>query len=78
MAGGNANLYPAGNAFPTLASLMAQFENAAAGDYRLIATSSLRSMPQGVPGVDFGELQQTTSGPTGPAPGTPTGLRVVD
>jgi hypothetical protein len=77
IAGGNPNLYPAGNVFPTVANLMAQFENAAAGDYRLIATSSLRSMPQGVPGVDFGELQQTTSGPTGPAPGSPTGLRVV-
>ena len=77
IAGGNPNLYPAGNVFPTVASLMTQFENAAAGDYRLLAASALRSLSQGVPGVDFGELQQTTSGPAGPAPNTPTGLRVV-
>jgi hypothetical protein len=77
MAGGNPNLYPAGNVFPTVASLMADFENAAAGDYRLIAGSALRSLPEGVPGVDFGELQRTTAGPTGPAPTAPRGLRVV-
>jgi hypothetical protein len=77
MAGGNANSYPAGNVFPTVATLMAQFTNPAADDYRLIAASSLRSMAQGVPGVDFDELQRVTSGPSGPPPSPPTGLRVV-
>ena len=78
LAGGNASYYPAGNVFPTLASLMAQFENPAADDYRLIAGSSLRSMAQGVPGVEFGELQQAMGGPSTPPPSVPTGLRIVN
>jgi hypothetical protein len=77
MAGGNASVYPAGNVFPTVDVLMAQFENAAADNYRLIAGSSLRSLPQGVPGVDFDELQRTMAGQAGTPPAAPTGLRVV-
>jgi hypothetical protein len=78
MAGGNANVYPAGNVFPTVASLMAQFENPAADDYRLLAASSLRSLAQGVPGVDFDELQRAMAGQTGAPPLAPTGLRIID
>jgi hypothetical protein len=78
IAGGNANAYPAGNVFPTVASLMAQFENAAASDYRLIASSSLRLLPQGVPGVEFGELQQAMGGAPAPVPSVPTGLRILN
>jgi hypothetical protein len=78
IAGGNANVYPAGNAFPTVAFLMAQFENPTADDYRLIASSSLRSLAQGVPGVDFEELQRAMAGQTGTPPAAPTGLRVID
>ena len=78
MAGGNANAYPAGNVFPTVAFLMAQFENPTADNYRLIATSSLRSLAQGVPGVDFDELLRAMSGQTGAAPLAPTGLRIIN
>lgn len=78
LAGGNANVYPAGNVFPTVAFLMAQFENPAAGDYRLIATSSLLALAQGVPGVDVDELQRAMAGPAGTPPAAPTGLRVID
>jgi hypothetical protein len=78
MAGGNAALYPAGNVFPTVASLMAQFENPTADNYRLIATSSLRSLAQGVPGVDVDELERAMSGQTGAPPLAPTGLRVIN
>jgi hypothetical protein len=77
MAGGNAGVYPTGNVFPTVAFLMSQFVNASAGDYRLIATSTLRVLAQGVPGVDFDELQRVMSGTTGVPPAAPTGLRVV-
>jgi hypothetical protein len=77
MAGGNAALYPAGNAFPTVASLLAQFENAAADNYRLLAGSSLRSMAQGVPGVDVDELQRVMAGQTGAPPLPPTGVRII-
>jgi hypothetical protein len=78
LAGGNASLYPTGNVFPTIAELMAQFVNAAAGDYRLIPTSTLRALPQGVPGVDVDELQRVMAGQTGGAPSAPTGLRITN
>ncbi len=77
MAGGNASLYPAGNVFPTVASLMAQFQNPAANDYRLISGSFLRSLVQGVTGVDFDEMQRTMAAPA-PSPRVPTGLRIAD
>ncbi len=77
MAGGNASVYPAGNVFPTVASLMAQFENATADNYRLLAASGLRSLAQGVPGADFDELQRAMAGQTGTPPLAPTGLRVT-
>jgi hypothetical protein len=78
MAGGSANVYPAGNVFPTVAFLMAQFENPAADNYRLIATSSLRSLAQGVPGVDVDELQRAMAAPTGTPPLAPTGVRIIN
>jgi hypothetical protein len=77
IAGGNANVYPAGNVFPTVEFLMAQFENPTADNYRLIAGSSLRSLPQGVPGVDVDELQRAMAGQAGAPPMAPTGLRIV-
>jgi hypothetical protein len=77
IAGGNATAYPAGNVFPTVASLMAQFENPTADNYRLIATSSLRSLAQGVPGVDVDELQRAMAGQAGAPPLAPTALRVI-
>jgi hypothetical protein len=77
MAGGNASLYPAGNAFPTVASLMAQFENPAADDYRLVPSSNLRSLIQGVTGADFDEMQRALSAPT-TGPRAPTGLRIAN
>jgi hypothetical protein len=78
IAGGNPALYPAGNVFPTVANLMAQFENPAAGDYRLISTSNLRSLVQGVTGVDFDEMERAMTGPATPSPRAPTGLHVID
>jgi hypothetical protein len=78
MAGGAANVYPAGNVFPTVDSLMAQFENPTADNYRLLATSSLRSLAQGVPGVDVDELQRAMAGQTGAPPAAPTGVRVIN
>jgi hypothetical protein len=77
LAGGSAAAYPAGNAFPTVEFLMTQFENAAADDYRLIAGSTLRALAQGVPGVDFDELQRALAGPAAAPPAAPTGLRVI-
>ena len=78
IAGGNPNIYPAGNVFPTVAHLMAQFENPAAGDYRLISGSNLRSLVQGVTGVDFDEMDRAMTGPSAPGPRTPTGLRILN
>jgi hypothetical protein len=77
IAGGNPNLYPAGNVFPTVANLMAQFENPDAGDYRLIAGSNLRSLVQGVTGVDFDEMERAMTA-SAPAPRTPSGLRIIN
>jgi hypothetical protein len=78
MAGGNASLYPVGNVFPTVDALMAQFENPAANDYRLKGTSNLRSLVQGVTGVDFDEMQRAMAPPLSPGPRAPTGLRIAD
>jgi Right handed beta helix region len=77
IAGGKANLYPAGNVFPTVANLMEQFENPAADDYRLIGSSTLRSLVQGATGVDFDEMQRTMSAPP-PMPRAPTNPRIID
>jgi hypothetical protein len=77
IAGGNANLYPAGNVFPTVTNLMAQFENPSAGDYRLKATSTLRSLVQGVTGVEYDEMTRALSPPS-PTPRAPTGLHIVE
>jgi hypothetical protein len=80
MAGGNANLYPAGNLFPSVSQLMAHFVNAAGGDYRLVPSSSYRG--RGTDGrdlgVDFAELNAALAGvicdPAHPVPPpAPTG-----
>ena len=52
LAGGNASLYPVDNLFPDVATFMAQFQNAAATDFRLIASSSFRGA--GTDGKDIG------------------------
>ena len=78
MAGGNASLYPPGNVFPTVSNLMAQFENALGDDYRLVPNSNLRSLVQGVTGVDFDEMQQSMTAPAAPRPRAPMGVRIVD
>lgn len=75
--GGNANLYPAGNVFPTVTALMAQFENPAGGDYRLRAGSPLRSLVQGVTGVEYDEMTRALSPPS-ISPRAPTGLYIVE
>jgi hypothetical protein len=77
IAGGSASLYPAGNVFPTVASLMAQFENPAGDDYRLKPASSLRSLVQGVTGVEYDEMSRALS-PPAPSPRAPTGLYIVE
>ncbi len=77
MAGGNASLYPAGNVFPTVADLMTQFENPAADDYRLVRSSNLRSLIQGVTGADFDEMQRAMTAPV-PGPRAPTGLLIAN
>jgi hypothetical protein len=77
MAGGTASLYPAGNVFPSVTNLMAQFENPATGDYRLVSSSNLRSLVQGVTGVDHDEMQRAMTAPMS-GPRAPTGLRIAD
>ncbi len=77
MAGGNASLYPAGNVFPSVAALMAQFESPATGDYRLVSTSNLRSLVQGVTGVDHDEMQRALTAPVS-GPRAPIGFRIAD
>jgi hypothetical protein len=77
IAGGKASLYPPGNVFPTVASLMGQFENPAAEDYRLNASSNLRSLVQGVTGADFDEMHGALSAPAS-GPRVPLGLRIVN
>jgi hypothetical protein len=77
MAGGTASLYPPGNTFPTVANLMAQFENPAADDYRLLGSSNLRSLIQGVTGADFDEMQGAMTAPA-IGPRAPTGLRIAN
>jgi len=77
IAGGNPALYPVGNTFPTVTNLMAQFENAAGDDYRLVSGSNLRSLVQGVTGVDFDEMTRAMTAPVS-GPRVPTGLRIAD
>jgi hypothetical protein len=71
------SLYPAGNWFPSVADLMAQFENPAGDDYRLIGASRLRSLVQGETGVDFDEMERAMTAPAA-GPRTPTGPRRID
>jgi hypothetical protein len=77
MAGANPAVYPTGNVFPSPTALMAQFENAAGDDYRLIGSSNLRSLVRGETGVDFDEMQRAMTGPGAPSPRAPLGRRIV-
>ena len=74
IAGGRSTLYPAGNVFPTVDELMRQFRSPSTGDYRLIDGSFLRSLVQGVTGVDHEELTRALN-PTPPR--APGGVRLI-
>jgi hypothetical protein len=74
IAGGRSTLYPAGNVFPTVDDLMRQFRSPSTGDYRLIDGSNLRSLVQGVTGVDHEELTRALN-PTPPR--APGGVRLI-
>jgi hypothetical protein len=76
-AGGSPNMYPPGNTFPSVSSLMTQFENAGGDDYRLVQSSNLRSLVQGVTGVDFDEMNRAMTAPA-LGPRAPMGLRIVE
>ncbi len=52
LAGGSSNRYPAGNLFPSVTDFEAQFANAAAGDFSLVAGS--RWAAAATDGVDIG------------------------
>ena len=54
LAGGQASRYPSGNFFPSMQQFLADFVNAAGGDYRLNARSAYRRA--GTDGADLGVL----------------------
>lgn len=64
LAGGAASAYPAPNAFPTVAQWNASFVNAAAADYRLLATSVFYAAGAGgtIPGANFATLDAALGG----------------
>jgi hypothetical protein len=74
IAGGRSTLYPAGNVFPTVDDLMRQFRSPSTGDYRLVEGSFLRSLVQGVTGVEHEELTRALN-PTPPR--APGGVRLL-
>jgi hypothetical protein len=77
LAGGPANLYPAGNYFPTEAEFLASFVNVAAGDYSLITGTAFRtSATDGGPlGADMARVSAAVNGAAigAPAAAGPTG-----
>ena len=72
LAGGSASLYPAPNAFPSVAEWNASFVNAAAGDYRLIPGSAVASAgcSGAIPGVDVAKLNDAIGGTPAEDPDT--------
>ena len=60
LAGATASLYTLvpGNVFPPATGLMADFVDPASGNYRLVATSSLRTLPTGMAGADQDTIEQ--------------------
>jgi hypothetical protein len=74
LAGCTPSLYAsqAGNVFPTVAALMADFVDPASGNYRLVATSPLRALAAGID-PDALELEPALVRPAR----APTGLRLV-
>jgi hypothetical protein len=88
-AGETEKYYPTGNSYPTVATWLADFVNAAAADYRLDSTSASNhnASDGGRIGVDFAELAAAMNGstpppapppPTDPGPSTPySGSAVV-
>ena len=60
IAGGNPQDYPAGNLFPAIAALDAQFVSPATGDYTLVASSAWQSA--GSDGADLGAPESVSHG----------------
>ncbi len=80
LAGGSASVYPALNAFPTVAEWHASFANAAADDYRLLSSSVFYAAGVGgtIPGADIGAINvafekpgDVITSPPPPPPPTP-------
>jgi hypothetical protein len=66
LAGGPANVYPAGNYFPSEAEFLAAFVNGAAGDYSLVAATPFRTEASdgGALGADTASITAALSGLT--------------
>ena len=66
LAGATASQYTTvpGNVFPSVAALMADFVDPAAGNYRLKPTSSLRALATGMPGVDQDAIEDAFGRPS--------------
>ena len=82
LAGGQANVYPAGNYFPTEAEFMTAFVNIAAEDYTLVQGTPFRTSASdgGALGADVTRVRATIAGAApAPAPGgtgvSPAGTR---
>ena len=60
LAGATASQYSSvpGNVFPSVAALMADFLNPAAGNYRLVPTSALRTLATGLPGANQDAIEE--------------------
>jgi hypothetical protein len=72
--GASAQLYPAGNVYPSLAQWLAGFVSESGADYRLNSTATWRgSALDGTdPGVDFTALNTALSGSSSSGPSTPS------
>ncbi len=64
LAGGQASRYPAGNFFPSVTQLMADFTDAAQGNYRLNSRSAYRRAARDGTdlGVNFDQLNRALAG----------------
>ena len=64
LAGGQSSRYPAGNFFPSVTQLMADFTDASQGNYRLNARSAYRRAARDGTdlGVNFDQLNRALAG----------------
>ena len=76
LAGATASQYTlvSGNVFPSAQALMADFVDPASGNYRLVPTSSLRTLPTGMPGADQDAIEQAM---VRSSPSAVTNVRIV-